>query len=109
MPGELVALAARAGDAQTDPSIDAMVDQLPSVCRQNGGAPYVLYDYDDNGSVSCSRVSCFGQKFNTRGNDWLCEVDHTGEWFCITLASQPPRPLSEPTSPYLTTLAGAYD
>jgi hypothetical protein len=54
-------------------------------------------------------VSCFGQKFNTRGNDWLCEVDHTGEWFCITLASQPPRTLSEPTSPYLTTLAGAYD
>ena len=109
MPGEMLAPAAHAGDPQSDRSIDAMVNQLPSICRQNGGAPYVLYDYDDNGSVSCSRVSCFDQTFDGRGNDWLCEVDHVGQWFCIPLPSLPPRTSSEYPSPHLRMLAGAHD
>jgi len=79
MPAEQGNPSTRTGDHQTDWSIDAMAEQLPSICRQNGGLSYVVYDYDDNDALTSGTINCFGQN-GSWGPNWSCCVDHTGYW-----------------------------
>ena len=86
-PGGMTAANAHARNLQKDFAFD----QLPSICRQGGGVPYVLYEFDDDGSVSHARTSCFGQTTGSWGSDWLCELDRDGGDVCASLTAQRPH------------------